>query len=102
MESSKSTKSLAGCLLLVLIIVFGPIIYFGYTYGDLVFSSWKDRKERQERQERQYIQTNNAEQELNRVLNRIAGTYTLVENMGIGFRTVYTVVIKQNGSGYTK
>lgn len=40
--------------------------------------------------------------ELKKILKRIAGTYELVENNGIyGFTTVYTVVIRENGTGMT-
>lgn len=41
-----------------------------------------------------------ADNELQQVLNRIAGTYELTENLGIyGFKTVYKVTINSNGSG---
>ena len=41
-----------------------------------------------------------ADRELQSVLNKIAGTYELTENLGIyGFRTVYTVKINRDGTG---
>ena len=44
--------------------------------------------------------TDSADRELQSVLNKIAGTYELTENLGIyGFRTVYTVKINRDGTG---
>lgn len=41
-----------------------------------------------------------ADRELQSVLNKIAGTYELTENLGIyGFRTVYAVKINRDGTG---
>ena len=41
-----------------------------------------------------------ADRELQSVLNKIAGTYELTENLGIyGIRTVYTVKINRDGTG---
>lgn len=77
-------------------IVLGVLFFFNY-------QSLSDEQDYYYNREYIQEQSSNEDKELQRVLNRIAGTYELVEDMGIyGFKTIYTVSINRDGTGYTK
>lgn len=51
----------------------------------------------------EYSNEQSSDDALSKVLKRIAGTYELVEDMGIyGLKTIYTVTINKDGTGYVK
>ena len=95
----KKDKALAKSILISFFIglTYNIFVYYYNNSDEFDFSYYEPNNEYYE------TSTNNVgDKELTRVLNRIAGTYELVENAGIyGLITVYTVVINKDGTGRT-
>lgn len=104
-ENKENNKSSQGIFLsFLLIIVVFPVIVFGiiqiseYAMDEISTNQHNNSETYTSANTSRYADS--ADRELQSVLNKIAGTYELTENLGIyGFRTVYTVKINRDGTG---